>query len=165
MAIRYRTTCVSWHRQLRTTGLCRTLPDQFYCLHALATNAFGLQRRRQSSHQCYLHRLRTLEYHTLQSFYGTFSGTTRLSRCHKKASSGLHGAKEDNKRQTHRQSGWEPLHPDQSAIHLHQSPIFMPDALPAATLPIYPGLGQAQEYAGLHTPVAVGYNQALKYHI
>jgi len=28
----------------------------------------------------------------------------------------------------------------------------MPDALPAATLPIYPGLGQAQEYAGLHTP-------------
>jgi len=28
----------------------------------------------------------------------------------------------------------------------------MPDALPAATLPIYPGLGQAQEYAGLHSP-------------
>jgi len=23
----------------------------------------------------------------------------------------------------------------------------------AATLPIYPGLGQAQEYAGLHTPM------------
>jgi len=33
-------------------------------------------------------------------------------------------------------------------------PIFMLDALPATTLPIYPGLGQAQEYAGLHTPVA-----------
>ena len=33
-------------------------------------------------------------------------------------------------------------------------PIFMPDALPAATLPIYPGLGQAQEYAGLHIPMA-----------
>jgi len=34
--------------------------------------------------------------------------------------------------------------------------IFTPDALPAATLPIYPGLrqAQAQEYAGLHTPVA-----------
>jgi len=28
----------------------------------------------------------------------------------------------------------------------------MPDALPAATLPIYPGVGRAQEYAGLHTP-------------
>jgi len=34
------------------------------------------------------------------------------------------------------------------------SPIFTLDALPVATLPIYPGLGQAQEYAGLHTPVA-----------
>jgi len=33
-------------------------------------------------------------------------------------------------------------------------PIFTPDALPAVTLPIYPGLGQAQEYAGLHIPVA-----------
>jgi len=32
-------------------------------------------------------------------------------------------------------------------------PIFMPNAVPAATLPICPGLGQAQEYAGLHTPV------------
>jgi len=32
-------------------------------------------------------------------------------------------------------------------------PIFMPDSLPDATFQIYPGLGQAQEYAGLHTPV------------
>jgi len=31
-------------------------------------------------------------------------------------------------------------------------PIFMPDAVPVATLPTYPGLGQAQEYAGLHSP-------------
>jgi len=30
----------------------------------------------------------------------------------------------------------------------------MPDALPDAILPSYPGLGQAQEYAGMHTPVA-----------
>jgi len=30
--------------------------------------------------------------------------------------------------------------------------IFTPDTLPAATLPIYHGLGQAQEYAGFHTP-------------
>ena len=28
---------------------------------------------------------------------------------------------------------------------------FTPDVLPAATLPIYPGLGQAPIYAGLHT--------------
>jgi len=27
----------------------------------------------------------------------------------------------------------------------------MPDAFPATTLPIYPGLGQAPKYAGLHT--------------
>jgi len=33
-------------------------------------------------------------------------------------------------------------------------PILRPDALPTATLPIYPGLGQAQEYAGLHNPMA-----------
>jgi len=33
-------------------------------------------------------------------------------------------------------------------------PIFTPDHLPAAILPIYSGLGQAKEYAGLHTPVA-----------
>jgi len=31
--------------------------------------------------------------------------------------------------------------------------IFTPDALPAATLSIILGLGQAEEYAGLHTPV------------
>jgi len=28
---------------------------------------------------------------------------------------------------------------------VHHPPIFMPDALPAATLPIYPGLGQAPD--------------------
>jgi len=28
----------------------------------------------------------------------------------------------------------------------------MPDALPAATFPIYPGLAQAQSYAGLYDP-------------
>ena len=33
-------------------------------------------------------------------------------------------------------------------------PIFTRDALPATTLLIYPDLGQAQEYAGLHTTEA-----------
>jgi len=33
------------------------------------------------------------------------------------------------------------------------NPFFTPDALPATTLPIYPGLGKAQEYAGSQTPV------------
>jgi len=35
-----------------------------------------------------------------------------LILCQKKASSGLYGAREDNKRQTHRQSERAPLHPD-----------------------------------------------------
>jgi len=42
----------------------------------------------------------------------------------------------------------------------------MPDALPAATLLIYPGLGQEQEYAGLHTYPMVWHsteNRAIKY--
>jgi len=40
-------------------------------------------------------------------------------------------------------------------------PIFMPDALPAATLPIYPGLGQAQKYAGLHTLHTLQYSNRI----
>jgi len=39
-----------------------------------------------------------------QPFYGPFSGTTRVSQCQKKASSGFYGAREDNKRQTHQVS-------------------------------------------------------------
>jgi len=81
-------------------------------------------------------------------FYSPFSWASRVSRCQKKASSWLYGAREDNKRQTHWQSG--PIsNPPPSVPHL-----FTLNALSVATLPIYPGLGQAQEYAGLHTPVA-----------
>jgi len=43
-----------------------------------------------------------IHHHTQQS-YGPFSGTIRVSRCQKR--------REDNKRQTHRQSGWAQLHP------------------------------------------------------
>jgi len=42
-------------------------------------------------------------------------------------------------------------------------PIFTPDALLATNLPIYPGLGKAQEYAGLHTPVACSDRQTESY--
>ena len=52
-----------------------------------------------------------------QPFYGPFSATTRVSWCQKKCSSGLYGARGDN-RQTRRQSGWVPLHPDSSYIHI-----------------------------------------------
>jgi len=38
---------------------------------------------------------------TPQPFYGLFSGMMRVSQCQKKASSGLYGAREDNKRLTH----------------------------------------------------------------
>jgi len=38
-----------------------------------------------------------------------------------------------------------------SVLPAPSSPIFMPDALPVATLPIHPGLGQALSNAGLHT--------------
>ena len=63
---------------------------------------------------------------TPQPFYGPFSGTTQVSRCQKKASSGLYDASEaDNKKQTHWQSGWVPFHLDQSAVHLHQCPHFL----------------------------------------
>jgi len=38
-----------------------------------------------------------------------------------------------------------------SVPHLHHPHIFMLNVLSAATLPIYPGLGQAPNNAGLHT--------------
>jgi len=57
-------------------------------------------------------------------------------------------------RHTDNPGGHHSVWTDQQSISINPSPIFMPDALDAATLPIYPGLGQAQEYAGLHIPVA-----------
>jgi len=56
-------------------------------------------------------------------------------------------------RHTANPGGHHSIRTNQQSISIY-SPIFMPDALPVATLPIYPGLGQAQEYAGLHNPVA-----------
>ena len=45
-------------------------------------------------------------------------------------------------------------HPDYQFSNLHHPPIFMLNAFFAATLPIYPGLGQALNNAGLHTQAA-----------
>jgi len=64
-----------------------------------------------------------------------------VSQC-QKSCSGLYDTKEDNR-------GRHADHPDgHHSIRLisdpPSSPIFMPDAIPAATLPLYPGLGQAQ---------------------
>ena len=74
-----------------------------------------------------------------QLFYRPFSGTTQMSWW--KKSSGLYGAREDNRYTNHpagRQSIWTNQWPT-SII----PPIFMLNSLPAATLPLYPGLGQA----------------------
>jgi len=46
-----------------------------------------------------------------EPFYSHLSGTTQVSRCQKKSSSGLLWCKAGYWRQTHRQS-WVPLHPD-----------------------------------------------------
>ena len=92
--------------------------------------------------------------------------TTRVSRYQKKHSPTHHpdctfsnhylldfnGAGEDNRgRYTDNPAGRHPLRTNQWATSINP-PIFTPDALPATTLPIYPGSGQAQKYAGLHTP-------------
>jgi len=49
---------------------------------------------------------------TMTTILQCFSRTIRLSWCQKKAPSGLYGTREDNKRQTHWQAEWAPLHPD-----------------------------------------------------
>jgi len=71
-----------------------------------------------------------------------FRDYPRVSRCQKKSFSALFGARKDKQRQTHRSSGWAPLYQRPTSI---TSPIFMPDALPAATLPLHPGLGPGLE--------------------
>jgi len=114
---------------------------------------FGTVKSRWTGHRYVLYQFAAVHL-SPQPFYGPFSGTTRVSRCQKRTYSGLHGAREDNKRQTPTiRVGTSPFrlisNPPPS-----MPPIFMRDALPAATLPIYPGLGQAQKYAGLHAPVA-----------
>ena len=53
------------------------------------------------------------DHHHTTTVYGPFSGITRVSRCQKRTS-GLYGARVDQQRQTHRPSGWAPLHPDQT---------------------------------------------------
>ena len=73
-----------------------------------------------------------------------FSGTTGVSQFQKK-SSGLYGAGEDNRdrsRHTSNLAGRHSMRTNQRPTS-NIPPIFTPDALPAATLPIYPGLGQA----------------------
>ena len=49
---------------------------------------------------------------------------------------------------THQRSVWMPPHADYRCPHIRHPPIFMPNALSVANLPIYPGFGQAPNNAG-----------------
>jgi len=71
-----------------------------------------------------------------------FSGTTWVSRCQKKSCSRLRGTREDNKNRhtddpAGRHSIWTNQRPTYIILHV------TPNALPAATLPLYPGLAKA----------------------
>ena len=87
-----------------------------------------------------------------QLFYGPLSGTTWVSQCQKKASSGLYGGRKVTRgRHINNPGGRHSIQTNQQSTSINL-PTFTPDALPAATLPIHPGFGEAQEYAGLHIP-------------
>jgi len=65
-----------------------------------------------------------------------------MSQCHEE-SSGLYGAVEDNRsRHIDSPAGHHSIRTNQRPTSIIP-PIFTPDALPATTLPIYPGLEQA----------------------
>ena len=59
-------------------------------------------------------------------------------------SSGLYGTGKDNR-------GRRTVNPSGLSVPQTSSPIFTLNALSAAMLPIYPGLGQSPNNAGLHT--------------
>ena len=77
-----------------------------------------------------------------QPFYGPFSGTTRVSRSQKKSLSALCGGRGDIRgRHTDNPAGRHSIQTNQCPSP--SFPHFCARCLSAATLPIYPGLGQA----------------------
>jgi len=99
-------------------------------------------------HNTPLHQLLHAQQHPLhahtntQPFYGHFSGTTQVSQCQRNPY-GLYGATEDNAgRRTDNLAGCHSIRTNQRHTSIIP-PIFMPDILPAATIPIYPSFGQA----------------------
>jgi len=86
---------------------------------------------------------RFLIVHCVQLFYGPFSGTTPVSRCQKKSSSGLYKAREDNRgRHIDHPAACNSMRTNQQFTSIIPH-FFTLDALPAKTLILYPGLGQA----------------------
>jgi len=95
--------------------------------------------------------------HTHTNVYGLFSGTTRVSRCQKRnLLLEFYGASEDNR-------GRHTDHPvGRHSTRTNQPPTsniahFTPDALPAATFPLYPGLGQTPNMLACIANGAHGY--------
>jgi len=93
----------------------------------------------------------TTHTHThTQTFYGPCSGTTQVSRCQKKSSSGLYGAREDNrgKHTDHpaaRLSIWTKQCPAASSLHFYA-------ICPSCHNPLnLSWLATGTKYAGLHT--------------
>ena len=98
-----------------------------------------------------------------QPFYGLFSGMTRVSRCQKKLfldcivpgriARGWH---------TNNPGGCHSIRTSQPSTSV-SPPILLRMPFLPQPFQFYPGLGQAQEYAGLHTPVAwLNANGAMK---
>jgi len=78
------------------------LPDMF-CKDQFVTVQFKYWNEkgsRKSKDNLNKYGLIVFKTTTPQPFYGPFSRTTQVSQCPKKASSGLYGPREDNKRQT-----------------------------------------------------------------
>jgi len=73
--------------------------------------------------------LALINYH--HNFTALFRDT-RVSRCQKKDSSGLYGARQDN---TYNPGGCYSIQTNQQSTSINP-PTFTPDDLPAATLPI-----------------------------
>jgi len=110
------------------------------CTLSLKLYAYNGSRHAGSQHRenrlCML--LPVIRHTHTQPFYGPFSMTTGASQCQKKKS----GARKITKADT--PTICLGATPSRLISDLPpSSPIFTPDALPAAILPVYPGLGQA----------------------
>jgi len=101
-----------------------------------------------------------LHMHThTHPFYGDFSGTTQLSRCQKKASSGLYGAREDNRgRHTNNPAGRHSIWTNQRPTFL--IPHFYVGCPSCHNPPNLSCLGTGTRYAGLHTQWLGSYDLA-----
>jgi len=89
-------------------------------------------------------------YAHIQSFYGPFSGTTRVSWCQKKSSSGLYGAREDNSgRHTDHPAGCHSIQTNQQFTSI--TPHFYAGCPSCCNPPTLSWLGTGTKYAGLHT--------------